>query len=123
MRCGLRKELLEAAAVRRLDPVAEMWENEICHSPQWEVAGILLPVSGDVLILAALFRNLKELPGSPGIAIPYKLQKAVAFQHTAVLFAVEQTPDISRQFQILRTLLHKLTRQRIEHPQPGKVAA
>lgn len=60
------------------------------------------------MIGSALVRNPEGLPDRPGIAVPYKLQKAVTLQQLAILFAVQYTLNVFW--------------QRIKHPQPGKVA-
>ncbi len=53
------------------------------------------------------------------VAVPCKLQKAVALQQLAVLLAAQYALNVSRQFQICRTICYKLFWQRIGHPQPG----
>lgn len=47
---GFQKELLKASAFRCLNLVAEIRKDQVRHPPQREVAGVILPVTGDVVI-------------------------------------------------------------------------
>ena len=114
-------QILKTPVQLRLKLFPKVYDGEVGHSPEGEVAGIVLPVAGDILVFAALFRDLEKLPRRPGIAVPDKFQKAVALDQGAGIFAVQHPADISRQFQILWALLHQLPRQRVKQPQPGKI--
>lgn len=76
-------QILKTPVQLRLKLFPEVYDGEVGHSPEGEVAGIVLPVAWDILIFAALFRDLEELPRRPGIAVPHKFQKAVALDQGA----------------------------------------
>ena len=100
----------------------EIAKDIIRQTPDWEIAGIILPVAGNFLIPAFAARHPERLPDRLRIAVPYQLWKSILFNEIHVLIAGNQFRNVSGKVKINGTLLHQLPGQGIEHGHPRKVA-
>ena len=113
-----QKQPLEAPIHFRLELLAEMLDDFIGQPPQREVAGIVFPITGDVLVCAVLIRHLEELPRRPRKAVPHQEQEHIVFDNFHTVGVVKQFINISRQGQSRRIFFDKLSWQSVEQRQP-----
>ena len=76
-----QKQPLEAPIHLRFKLLAEMLDDFIGQPPQRKIAGIVFPITGDVLVGAVLVRHLEELPRRPRKAVPHQEQEHIVFDN------------------------------------------
>ena len=99
-----------------------MLDDFIGQPPQRKVAGIVFPITGNVLVCAVLIWHLEELPRRPRKAVPHQQQEHIVFDNFHTVGIVKQFIDVSRQGQGGRIFFNKFSRQSIEQRQPWKIA-
>ena len=102
--------------------VAKVADDIVGHPPERKITGVILPVTGNVVISTVLVWDLEELPCRPCIAIPDEFQKGIILQELFGAFIVQKLRHISRQVQIGTTLFDQLSGQGVEQRQPCQIA-